>query len=66
MFVKGREDLILTNKRSFIVRTKGGDKRCGGLGDVLSGIMSVCSYWNEEYGMALASRIMKISTRLAY
>ncbi len=64
--VKGREDLILTNKRSFIVRTIGGNKRCGGLGDVLTGIISVTGSWDEEYGMVLGSKIMRTATRAAF
>jgi NAD(P)H-hydrate repair Nnr-like enzyme with NAD(P)H-hydrate dehydratase domain len=64
--VKGKEDLILSNKKSFIVRTQGGNKRCGGLGDILSGALSVCSMWDYTYGPALASVIVRMATRKAF
>lgn len=66
IFVKGKEDLILSSKKSFIVRTQGGEKRCGGLGDLLAGAMAVCCYWNFDYGPVLASRIVRMATRLGY
>ena len=48
------------------MRTQGGDKRSGGLGDILSGAISVCSFWNEEYGLPLASQIVRNATRIAF
>jgi NAD(P)H-hydrate repair Nnr-like enzyme with NAD(P)H-hydrate dehydratase domain len=64
--VKGSEDLILSSRKSFIVRTEGGKKRCGGLGDILSGAMAVCALWDLTYGPVLASRIVRIATRKAF
>jgi ATP-dependent NAD(P)H-hydrate dehydratase len=66
LFVKGREDLILSSKKSFIVRTEGGKKRCGGIGDILSGAIAVCALWDLTYGPVLASRIVKIASRVAF
>jgi NAD(P)H-hydrate repair Nnr-like enzyme with NAD(P)H-hydrate dehydratase domain len=48
------------------VRTEGGKKRCGGVGDILAGVTSACSWWNFEYGPALASRIVRKANKLAY
>lgn len=47
------------------MRTQGGNKRCGGLGDILSGTLAVCHLWNEDYGAVLASRIVRIATAIA-
>jgi ATP-dependent NAD(P)H-hydrate dehydratase len=66
LFVKGREDLILSSTQSFIVRTEGGKKRCGGIGDILSGAIAVCALWDFTYGPVLASIIVKIAARLAF
>jgi NAD(P)H-hydrate repair Nnr-like enzyme with NAD(P)H-hydrate dehydratase domain len=66
LFVKGNEDLILSSKKSFIVRTMGSGKRCGGLGDILSGAIAVCSLWDQTYGPVLAARIVRLATRTAF
>jgi len=58
--------VILGNDKSFIVKTEGGKKRCGGIGDILGGVVSVCGLWDHAYGPALASRIVKLATRSAY
>jgi NAD(P)H-hydrate repair Nnr-like enzyme with NAD(P)H-hydrate dehydratase domain len=64
--VKGPSDVILGKDRSFIVRTEGGKKRCGGIGDILAGAAAVTSLWDFEYGPALASRIVRLATRSAF
>ncbi len=64
--MKGSEDLILSSQKSFIIRTEGGKKRCGGLGDILSGAIAVCASWDFTYGLVLASRIVRIATRKAF
>ena len=66
MFIKGKEDIILTKNNSFVLRSKGGDKRCGGLGDVLAGILAVYCVWSEDYGCVLAARVMRLATFKAY
>jgi NAD(P)H-hydrate repair Nnr-like enzyme with NAD(P)H-hydrate dehydratase domain len=48
------------------VRTEGGNKRCGGLGDILSGAIAVCGLWDGTYGPVLASKIVKMATRAAF
>lgn len=65
MLIKGEEDIIL-GPRSFVVRTPGGQKRCGGIGDILAGVTSACSLWNFELGPVLASRIVRKATYLAF
>lgn len=66
LFIKGEEDIILSKKRSFVVRTKGGLKRCGGIGDILTGALSVCTFWDEVYGPLLAAKIVKMATKSAF
>jgi NAD(P)H-hydrate repair Nnr-like enzyme with NAD(P)H-hydrate dehydratase domain len=66
LLVKGKYDLVLTNKRSYIVRTEGGNKRSGGIGDIVAGTAAVCSFWDLEYGLVLAARIVKMATKLAF
>ena len=58
--------MILNNRKSFIVRTVSGNKRCGGLGDMLAGVLSVCRFWNEDYGLPLASRLVRLATFIAF
>lgn len=64
--MKGTEDLIISSRKTFIVRTEGGKKRCGGLGDILSGAVAVCAQWDFTYGPVLASRIIRIATRKGF
>jgi NAD(P)H-hydrate repair Nnr-like enzyme with NAD(P)H-hydrate dehydratase domain len=45
MIIKGEKDIIL-GKKSFIINTEGGLKRCGGIGDILAGAISTCAHWN--------------------
>ena len=65
LLVKGEEDIIL-GPESYIVRIKGGNKRCGGIGDILAGVTGICSFWNYELGPVLGSKIVKIATRRAF
>ncbi len=46
LLIKGHHDVVLGKDRSFIIRTEGGKKRCGGMGDILAGAISVCSLWD--------------------
>jgi len=46
LIIKGQHDLVLGADRSFIIRTEGGMKRCGGMGDILAGVAAVCSLWD--------------------
>ena len=41
-------------------------KRCGGVGDILAGAVATCSYWDIEYGPALASIIVRMATKQAF
>ena len=45
VIVKGENDIIL-GPESYVVKTEGGRKRCGGIGDILAGITAVCGYWH--------------------
>jgi NAD(P)H-hydrate repair Nnr-like enzyme with NAD(P)H-hydrate dehydratase domain len=46
ILIKGEQDIILGSDRSFIVRTEGGKKRCGGMGDILAGVTAACGLWD--------------------
>ena len=65
MVIKGKLDLII-GKRSFIVGTQGGLKRCGGVGDILAGVTAPAVFWNFEYGMPLASMIVRMANNQAW
>lgn len=47
MIVKGYKDIIF-NKGNYVtvVETRGGFKRCGGIGDILAGCLASCYLWN--------------------
>lgn len=51
---------------TYLVQTTGGNKRCGGIGDILAGIVGVCSYWDLRYGPLLACHITKLVSRAAF
>jgi NAD(P)H-hydrate repair Nnr-like enzyme with NAD(P)H-hydrate dehydratase domain len=44
----------------------GSKKRCGGIGDILSGCISACINWNYEYGTILACHVTKLAAQLAF
>ncbi len=46
---KGREDYISNGKETDIVNIRGGLKRCGGQGDVLSGCLATMLGWKKVY-----------------
>ena len=33
---------------------------------MLAGVLSVCRFWNEDYGLPLASRIVRLATFIAF
>lgn len=57
-----------------MINEKGSQKRCGGIGDILSGLTGLYSYWGLEsgqedgilQGMMLASLITKRASFLAF
>lgn len=65
LVMKGRQDVIL-GPHSFVVRTEGGMKRCGGIGDILAGVNSVFSLWDFDLGPVLASRVVRMATRKGF
>jgi NAD(P)H-hydrate repair Nnr-like enzyme with NAD(P)H-hydrate dehydratase domain len=65
LFVKGERDILFGPKK-LCVNAEGGFKRCGGIGDILSGAVATCAYWDFEYGPALASTIVRMATKKAY
>lgn len=49
-----------------VVNTLGGKKRCGGIGDVLSGCLACCSFWDYEKGAVLACHVTKMASKSAF
>jgi NAD(P)H-hydrate repair Nnr-like enzyme with NAD(P)H-hydrate dehydratase domain len=65
--IKGAKDLILHKGNTLsIVGGMGSKKRCGGIGDVLSGCISACINWNYSYGPILACHVTKLAALMAY
>ena len=64
--VKGENDIIIGDKKNFIISHEGGPKRCAGIGDILAGTVATCTYWDHDYGPALASLIVRMSTKKAF
>lgn len=46
---KGRSDIISNGKQTFVCEEKGGLRRCGGQGDILSGSILTFLAWGEKY-----------------
>lgn len=44
---KGEEDIVSDGKSTVVVNDQGGNRRCGGQGDVLCGVVSVFSHWTN-------------------
>lgn len=66
LMIKGHNDLIIGKNMAYRVSTPGGNKRCGGVGDILAGVTAACSLWDFELGPVLASRIVRKATRMAF
>lgn len=66
IIIKGQCDIIMDRDRSFIIGIEGGNKRCGGIGDILAGVTGACGLWDFEYGPALASVLVRSATRMAF
>jgi len=47
---KGMYDVVTNGKKAYIVKEEGSSKRCGGIGDILSGLTGLYSYWGYHYG----------------
>ncbi|CAD8163803.1 unnamed protein product [Paramecium octaurelia] len=45
---KGQNDIITNGKVGYAVELQGSKKRCGGQGDILSGLIGLYSYWAQE------------------
>lgn len=41
-------DVITNGRKSFLVVEKSSLKRCGGIGDILSGLTGLYSYWGKK------------------
>ena len=63
---KGKVDTIISNDAIDLVSTKGGLKRCGGIGDVLAGSIATCAFWNLELGVVLGCHVTRLATRLSF
>ncbi|CAD8077779.1 unnamed protein product [Paramecium sonneborni] len=45
---KGQNDIITNGKVGYAIDMVGSNKRCGGQGDILSGLIGLYSYWAQE------------------
>lgn len=68
---KGSVDIITNGKKAYVVSQKNSLKRCGGIGDILTGVTSVYTFWGQKYapnndgillGSVLGSYITRLST----
>lgn len=48
ILLKGKIDIITNGKKAFLVRTPGSLKRCGGIGDILSGLTGLYAFWAKN------------------
>ena len=78
---KGEFDVITDGKRALVVKQQGAKKRCGGQGDIFSGLMGLYVYWSNQFwekevksddesrvmrGCVLASVITRLAANKAY
>lgn len=72
LMVKGMADIIVADDKVAIVALDGGLKRCGGLGDLLTGFVSIYAEWSYNTdksvlrGMIFASLLNRESSRRTY
>ncbi|CAK78011.1 unnamed protein product (macronuclear) [Paramecium tetraurelia] len=68
---KGQNDIITNGKVGYAVNLQGSQKRCGGQGDILSGLIGLYSYWSQEQevdkieGCILGSVVTRRAANLA-
>lgn len=53
ILLKGRTDIILTQNKIRLIGIKGNPKRCGGQGDILSGLAAVYAHSSKVKGMGI-------------
>lgn len=72
LVVKGLVDIIISKEQVGVVAYTGGLKRCGGQGDILTGLISLYAQWSYDFdksvlrGIMLASIITRHSSYLAF
>lgn len=70
--IKGPVDIISDGRRAMLVNTAGSLKRGGGLGDILSGALSIAMYYGNKQHVdyveaaAAACMITRTASRIAY
>lgn len=65
--IKGAKDVVLhRNQAMSVVGTRGGLKRCGGIGDVLAGCLACTSHWDYGKGPLLACHVVKVASLQAF
>ena len=72
VFLKGKVDVISDGTRTICVGVPGSEKRCGGQGDILSGVIAT-TFWNAKRNscdvlnaFALAAVIVRKSAAMAF
>lgn len=66
ILVKGEHDYYLTRKGCYKITARGGQKRCGGIGDILAGSTIACASWSYDLGPLLSCWLTKKATRVAF
>lgn len=75
ILLKGAVDVISDGTELNLCNIPGGEKRCGGLGDLLAGMCGVLIYWFQREPLAnvslpsvafIACALLKEATRLAF
>lgn len=72
LLIKGQVDIITDGQRCLCIGSEGSQKRCGGQGDILSGVISTCLYNAQKnntdflQAIALACMITRRSGLLAF
>ncbi|KRX00633.1 hypothetical protein PPERSA_00860 [Pseudocohnilembus persalinus] len=74
IILKGIVDVITDGKKAYIVTQEGSSKRCGGIGDILTGLVGLYAFWGQQSGVkggslegcVLGSYIARLSSQYAY
>ena len=73
VILKGNADIVFTKDKIYGVKNESSKKRCGGQGDILSGLIAVYSFWANNMkgdqiykGILLASFMTRLASKKAF
>lgn len=66
LVVKDQLDMYLNKECSFVCTNEGSLKRCGGIGDILAGLVCTFAFWDLVYGPILACLVCRYAARAAF